>query len=741
MSLLKRRYFLQLLTLLVLLLPTLGEATSSLKCAGIHSPDASTSFETKVQQSLAAFLRQYDVDPDWRANRSYEDNKRIGHSHFDEIRRIDKWNQPEIFYRHGGDSEKTQYVLNRNKIKENSSTIDLPAIESGFPYPEFLGETWFWKDGDQPEQRYRFANVGFRQMKRDWPSIESAVQTGLENNESNLVMTLNPQMVLGRSILETWRKWNSQKVTDVYKKRKNYLALDDLYHLRETDKAQAQTDEYLVLMKDQGLLPIEMTSQQYEENLMAVVRLVRMEQNDPYFPSSVFGSWKGGLRLPVTERNEISNVGKMLDDALNGLVLAGKRVAEISRYVRFHDFPEPIRDAFLKNLFELSVRPQDPIDILIISVDAKTRNLFGPRYRFKDLIPLNDGDRSKAEYVMYLDTNSEEFNETLSELRDRSKLVMRNQEVSRPPQSRWAPLWGEAPGARVGSGYEKYLEGQRQAKLWRSKMKHLNSSHVSWNIANLSEHRPADKNRVEEIVNWVVSGQFMPLLLRQRIETLTAQDHENLYRNVSLFSSNFAHTVGIASDSFPINGKFLIFQKGPENFVEMISSEYNGRDVHQGDPDNESSAQHGTYDGMMIIGIYENLKSDSERLALLQKAAAHLRSGGQLTIFGPFKFGPDAQSGWGEIDPKSETNITGKSLYKALLKYAKDIFESGAPMSERELALELGLRRQFYEFRLNTNLGAVAISNLARTVGFTQSHSSQDTFGIFGYRVITLWKQ
>ncbi len=735
-----RRYLLQLLTLLALLLPMLAVATPPLKCAGIYHP--SVVFEIKVRQSLDDFLRLFDVDPDWKENRTYENNKRFGPSHFSGYSLIDELNHSDIFHRHGGDSKQTQYVLYREKRDKNLPTAALPEIKTDFPYPEFLGETWSWTDDSQQEHHYRFANVGFRQMKRDWPLIEAAVSSGLESSPaSHLVMKLNQKMVLGRSILSTWRKWNSQKVTDVYKKRKNYLALDDLYHLRDTDKKHYQNDEYLVLMKDQGLSPIEMTSQQYEENLMAVVRLVRMEQSDPYFPSGVFGSWKGNFHLPVTERNEASKVGQMLGDALNGLVLAGKRVAEISRFVRFQDFPEPIMDSFLKNLFQLSIRPQDPIDILIISVDAKTRRLFSSRYGFKDLIPLNDGDRSTAEYVMYLDTKSEEFNKTLSELRDRSKLVVQNQELTKPPQSQWAALWGESPGAQVGSGFDKHREGEHQVKILRNHVNHQKVSHLHWDISNLSEHRPADKNRVEEIVNWVASGEHMPLLLERKLDSLTDQDHDILYRNVYLFSDAFAHSVGIASATFPIQGNMLIFQKGPENFVEMISAEYNGRNVQQGDIRNDSSSQSETYDSVMIIDIYENLKSDSERLTLLQKAAAHLRSGGQLTIFGPFKFGSDSISGWGTVDPKSESNFSKRRLYPVLLKYAEDIFENNAPMSERDLALELGLRRRLFEFRSNTDLGLATISNLARKVGFTPGFSSRDNWGTYGHRVITLWKQ
>jgi len=726
---------------LALLVPGLSVAAPSLRCAGIHSLEASAFFEAKVQKSLDDFLRQFGVDPNWQETRIYENNKRSGHCYFNGFSRIDELNQADIFHRHGGDPKQIQYVLYRDKKDEKSSTTDIPAIKSNFPYPEFLGEIWSWKDDSQQEHRYRFANVGFRQMKQDWPLIESAVLAGLKNApEGHLVMTLNPQMVLGRSILATWRKWNSQKVTDVYKKRKNYLASDDLYDLRETDRRHSQTDEYLVLMKDQGLLPIEMTSKQYEENLMAVVRLVRMEESDPYFPSNVFGAWKGSfLRLPVTERNDQSRVGQRLSGALNGLVLAGKRVAEISRFVKFQKFPEPIKDAFLKNLFELSIRPQDPIDILVISVDAKTQSLFS-RYRFKDLIPLNDGDRSTAEYVMYMDTQSAEFKATLSELRDRSKFVMRNQEITKPAQSRWASLWGETPGASIGSGYEKHLEGHRQVKLQRERVKRLNARHVPWNIANLSEQRPADKNRVEEIVNWVVSGPSMPLQLSRRLEKLTTEDQENLYRNVSLFSRDFENAVGHMSDAFPIQGKMLIYQKGPENFVEMISSEYEGRNVQQGDLQRESTGDRGSYDGVLIVGIYENLKSDPERLALLQRAAMHLRSGGLLTIIGPFKFGPDAQGGWGQTHLISEDNIPKTNFDLALLKYAQKLFESDAPMSERDLALDLGLRRRFYEIRLNSNMGAVAISYLARTVGFTNSHSSQD-MGTYDSRVITLQRE
>lgn len=567
-------------------------------------------------------------------------------------------------------NQKTQFLLTPhayNPFFGMKKPVVLPEIQTKNEYPEFQGKQIKWTDGENTEHSYRLVNIGLSQLRRGWPALENAVSKGLEFHPAEpLLVTIPQAMVAQRDRLQGWQKWASKKATDTYAKRKEYLDRDDLFSLRDFDTSWHRNDEYFVLLNDSGISSHEMTAEQFDRDALVIIRLARLHQHSGLIPRSW---WKAtNEHLPVTDRFKGTSVGNLLHQSLNRIDKYGlKRVAEISRFVRFHEFPEPVMDAFLKNLFEVAINKDnpisetDPIDAFVISVDRKTRRLFKSKYRFQDLARLNSPDSESPEFLMVLRTDSPEFRETYADFQTATAAVQ-VKSISNPiDTSKSSSAWKNPDHWYEGSSEEKGTLAETELVKARKEIR----SKVSAGLPLVTAER------AKQIATWIASESTIPKILQYKLDRLSQTEKKELFDKGIFFSTLFKELVKRISQSFPTKGKLLIVSEGPEPFQSLIGPQLDGRDVSVVSQNGLNTLPKSEFDTVILFG-----NADPATIEVVQ---AQLRSKGTLVTYKHFR-----------------ENRT-LPLLNTLINYAQDILKNGAPLTEGELALELAQRRQFYE--------------------------------------------
>ncbi len=319
--------------------------------------------------------------------------------------------------------------------RDSLKPIDIsPVFSSRFPYPEFLGERWS-VDG----QNFRFFNAGSRLLLKDASpeALEKKILQAMKENPDHPIKgTFGRKWGTARRILNERQVWASTKAVNNYLTRKPYLAKEDLFDLRFHDETTKDNNDFLILMKDIGKTPLEISSQEFNDGLLAVVRIARISSYDHWLQDVILGTGISFYPLPHFNRVP-EKLKKTLEKFFDQLSSEGKlRIAEISRFNRFADFSQPAMNAFMKKILEAALTPEYPIDLFIIEVDKFTSRLFG-RLGFKKLIQISDS----PEYLMYLDTRSPEFKKLYSELEKASQNVVRAQEEKSSSMISWSRDW------------------------------------------------------------------------------------------------------------------------------------------------------------------------------------------------------------------------------------------------------------------------------------------------------------
>jgi len=641
-------------TVLISVNPALAVAGS---CRELFKDDSS--FLTE----FAANLKNFEISIGLESNKPYvpfETAEDIGP--FSSVSSYG-WRDPK--------NQKTQFLLSPHDyhpIFGIKKPVVLPEVQIKNEYPEFQGQQIKWIDNENKQQSYRLVNIGFSQLRRDWPALENIVTKGLESHPTEpLLVTIPSQMVVHRDRLVGWQKWASQKATDTYAKRKEYLDRDDLFSLRDFDTSWHRNDEYFVLLKDSGISSYEMTPKQFDLDALVIIRLARLHQHSGFIPRSW---WKAtSEHLPVTDRFAGTPVGDLLHQSINRIDKYGlKRVAEISRFVRFQEFPEPIMDAFLKNLFEVAVdkanpaNAEGPIDAFVISVDRKTRRLFKSKYRFQDLARLNSPDSESPEFLMVLRTDSQEFRETYADFQNATASVQVKPIPNSLDSRKSSVAWNNPDRWHEGSSEEKGALAEMELVKARAEVR---SRLFAASLPLVTAER------AKQIATWIATESTIPKTLQYKLDRLSQVEKVELFNKGIFFSTLFKELIKRISQSFPTSGKLLIVSEGPEPFQSLIAPQLEGRDVSVVSPNELKSLAQSEFDAVILFGTADS--------ATVEIAQAQLRSKGTLITYKHF------------------TENQNFSLLKTLINYAQDILRNGAPLTESELALELAQRRLFYD--------------------------------------------
>jgi hypothetical protein len=446
----------------------LGFQARALQCSALFTQESASAFSylesASAVENLTAFAES--------RNLTYKpEEKWLNHPIWRIPKQIAGFSNSALMVK---DGQASAYLKFRLRDKEGSvSTEDLPVHEtktmfsSPFPGHEFLGE--IWKDGDQ---NFRFMNIGSRQLLHgnNPQDIVDLVLAEAKNHPGmDIQVPLSPEWAVMRSVLNDRQVYASTKGINNYIERKPYLDAEDLYQLRSDDLLHKQENDFLVLLKEFGKNPLEMTPEEFQENLALMVRIARFNPNEHPFLGGFLGGMGVSSSLPF-----FSRVPPNLQQPIQGFLRLLRndkdlKVAELSRYNKFHELSEAVQDKFLARMFEMARQPEYPIDIFLLECDRFTSRLFA-RYGFKKLVRLTPEGGASPEYLMYLDTHSQEYLDVVARLNGNSNQIITRTERTITPFSTWSYNWNSPSSFYEASRFVKRSQMEKILERFRSEI-------------------------------------------------------------------------------------------------------------------------------------------------------------------------------------------------------------------------------------------------------------------------------
>lgn len=629
------------------------------------APAAPTAPATPEQQ-LSNFLHLYDATPDVPASRPPMKSAHL--------------------LKNGSESSNDradQLSFNPRNVNPKAPLFLVPeVVESRFPYPEFLGNRLTFEN-----ENYLLINVGHRQLSRDWAAIEKAVQKGQDlEPEKNIAVQMSERWLRGRQTLSDWSAKASAKVVSVYKVRKPYLT--ELHRLQLADKNDKQNDDFFILLKDKNKSALELKEKDFDSDVLAVIRLARMQSQDPAFPYKLVSKYLGSDELPASYRKQF----KLVDQAKMIFSKLQKdknlRIGEISRFVKFQEFPPQIMATFLKQLFTTAVSSSHPLDLLIISVDPLTRRLFKNRYNFQDLVTIESKHEGKTEteYLMYLDTRTEAFKEMYAKFKPEMDGVSIASPHTTPPKQAWSLPWNNVDRysntkpnqankpnqidiRRIMNFGDLLSQGKELVKRYRNQhLEKMLQQHVQLGINGLRPTKVLSAHRVQEIVEFALSAQGS-LALKNHLSSLSGADKNILFKNTDLFSSDWAKIIENIETTIGDKTNIAIYGQNAAEIKSILEAQQKNRNIQVGTLDKATQLnQHA--DISILIDTLWRLSANDQTQMLKQITPTKAKS--SLALVEPF-----------------ESSQRPDGLTARIEKYAHDLWRNQAPMTEVELALAL----------------------------------------------------
>lgn len=269
------------------------------------------------------------------------------------------------------------------------------------------------------------------------------------------------QMAMSQSIVRT----QHERVIEFYKfKKGDYLQTEDYKQLLTLD--DNYNNQFTVSLTKR---PLQNDIDEYHDSLKATITLV-LPNKDVYGPSFSFFNRPQKVRIPLMDRmyyippkqkldqfdeyflrgdkNLVSddvivrareNINKEIEkyrpqegEIPNAFSLAkyiydkfgnDKRFAELVRYSHFEHVTPQERNILLYEAFKKA--RESNVDYVLASTDRDTRALFKRKYQMKELgsfysrkfHDIGNEEELMEEYILYLDVNSEHFDEILTNLK------------------------------------------------------------------------------------------------------------------------------------------------------------------------------------------------------------------------------------------------------------------------------------------------------------------------------------
>jgi hypothetical protein len=533
-----------------------------------------------------------------------------------------------------------------------------------FPYSGFLGESLELKG-----QKFRLINVGYEQVRREVQKLNPFLDSILKKvSFCDVFVTLNDKFLRGLRIITQFANLGTVMTTEVYKKHKSYLKNEDLFEMYWNDLFETGRSDYFLVMNDSGQSPLEMTELEARNSLLAGLKVVR--------PSATFfGTYLDSFRrgkLPFLSRLN-SRDAREVKSFLDSLVQNGKQVAELSRFAKFGDVPpEIMRTLVHKALEQGSKQNGGDIDVFLFACDAKTRRQFAI-YGFTDLIAIHDAE--SPEFIMMLDTNSDNYKKTMAMLESVSKEVKNKKITNALAERQWSGSWS---GGIERFQYSPEFKGKDSEKFLQRLRMEVRESHqkIPNPITIFSDSAVTSEARAKEIAAEVLRPS-VSLVLKKQIESKDNTVMNNVIRNALLFMPKMEETAAFVARNLPSEGRIFVTGRFAAAYAELIGAQYNGRIVEVFSENNLPEAQAQADAVLILNGVIDH--TEREHVITLAWAQEAVKGHRQIITFDP-------------LSSASENGLAGQSEIQARLDAeAVTAVRNRAPMTEFELALALRL--------------------------------------------------
>jgi SAM-dependent methyltransferase len=712
---LKCHIFRHLLAIIVplILLQTTGQAAEL--CRQLYAKSGHTrplprgEFEfndaLSVQDNLAALARVYGIEVDWQRHS-------IDTFPWDFVSLLAGCSESSAIPSPEGVK---QSLIFTSKNADNDSPLSQapPVFSTRGLDTELVGERWA-----EGSRQYRFFNIGSRLLlKSASPEKLMALVSKFakENPTKQIEIPFDPQWALIRQMINERQAVASQKGIRNYIEKKPYLAGEDLYELVMHDEYTKNSNDFLVLMKDTGKDPLTMTSEEFERNLAAMVRVARLNYGENWLMSRVLGGARRIGTLPHTLRLR-PELKKTIESFLSEMSLRGLRIGELSRLNRFDNFSDAVMDAFLMKMFEVATVPGAEIDILLLECDARTARLFKRKgFHFKTMARVSPDGQEVPEYLQYLDTRTPEFRQAIANWAQSSQHIERQTVHEHAPRRQWSSFW-EKPASFLNywGKHKRHTAPQFLAGL-KNRVRTENAP-LSFALPSFKNKVVTNQARALEIARWILEMQTLPTEVTTALQRLTPEQKQKLSERVDLFSTGASDLFRSLTTKIGSREKALLIGEDAPFFASLLKEHFPTRQIETAvtSADVDPSLR---FDQVVVLNQLLHHQGDLKAQQNVERIGRVLKPNGHGIFVDMFR----------DENPKS--------ISQMLTTFALDAFQNGSPMTEAELALSLAFRKQTLEITTKTPLQSQQLFDWAEAADFqtdTRSLSFEGEDGFAG---------
>lgn len=273
-------------------------------------------------------------------------------------------------------------------------------------------------------EKYFFGNYGFKNLDQDSDEVNWIIARHLLHAPDKVLQIYyGPQRIREVDLLRTLRWRIHRRVLGVYEEAKEYLSPNDLWTLEQINRASSNSDVFAVFRED-PLLDLA----GLEKNLLLTVQVTYPEQKNHFLPGVNDILRSSGLPPVEDSAGMLPFEYRLSHRYLNGFRRRFHSrfdidaTAEVTRYAKFlRELPREINDAVLYSVVH-AARDRG-IKTLVMAGDDFTMRLFIMRYGAKLYARLPSRSPGPAEYVGYIDLDSEHFRPYLERLANAAEQI------------------------------------------------------------------------------------------------------------------------------------------------------------------------------------------------------------------------------------------------------------------------------------------------------------------------------
>jgi hypothetical protein len=565
--------------------------------------------------------------------------------------------------------------------------------------PELHGEIWRTDQG----KRFRWFNAGASLLVedgnfQDFEDRAEAVARQHPGEALDIEVPFNPIFSKARQVILDRQIWASTRVTDHYAATKPYLDPGVLFGLRYYDSVVPSRNEYLMLLQDRGKSPLVMEAQEFQDSLLAVLRLAHLDYRS-FEDNMVLLKARGLMNeMPHEGRVWLAMRSKMRG-FFDQLSEQGKlNVTEITRFNRFGEVPREVMESLMLRALLTAKDPKKKTDLFILSCDEGLSDYYRDRYGFEVLTRIDPpAEGGTPELVMYLDTRSATYQQVIAKLQTSAQKVSMTADRHPPAFSSWTGGWGYPDNFYAHSFIERRKAVFEQFEKIKQRLG--SSSLPEVEQSGFGSHQPKSVNEISQIASRVQRIGASNILKLVKAETLAA-----IQEPIKLLSDpwqRFLENQAAASGAYRDQ---LIIGDERDRLIRILEEH---QPLPQIDLQWPQTAK--VYDQITLL-FPLTANDSSQMLRMLSQSWRHLKHGQALTVMQKFQ------------EPSYGRSSAPQDEMSDLIRRAMKAIQSGLPLTESQIAVFLA--QEATQIRQMPEISLDLFMQAAEKAGFIVNHYS-----------------